>query len=62
MLVADDYHLTQRVAARLKSEGIEAFWTYSRADQPEGRTLVVFLDNLGPDSRVEINRITSVEE
>ncbi len=33
MLIADDYRLTQKVAARLRTEGVEAFWTYSRADR-----------------------------
>ena len=62
MLIADDYRLTQRVAHRLRAEGVEAFWSYSRADQPDGRALVVFLENLAPGSYVRVRRMRPIQE
>jgi RES domain-containing protein len=52
-LVGDEYRRCQTLAQRLRANGFEAAWTYSRADQPEGRVLVVFLDGLIPPSRIE---------
>jgi len=52
-LVGEDYKLCQALGQRLRANGVEAAWTYSRADQPEGRVLVVFLDRLKPPSRIE---------
>lgn len=52
-LTADDYRQTQRLADNLRAEKVEAVWTYSRADLPDGRMLVVFLDNLRTGSVVE---------
>jgi hypothetical protein len=45
-LVADDYRLTQRLANTLRSGKVQAVWTYSYVDQPDGRMLVVFLKNV----------------
>src|SRR5262245_44475030 len=42
-LVAKDQAACQRLAARLRTEGIEAILTFSRVDT-RGRQLVVFLD------------------
>jgi hypothetical protein len=53
MLVGDEYLPCQHLAQRLRANGFEAAWTYSRADQPEGRVLVVFLDRLKAPSRIE---------
>ena len=53
VLIGDEYRPCQELAQRLRANGFEAAWTYSRADQPEGRVLVVFLDLLGPLSRIE---------
>jgi RES domain-containing protein len=52
-LVADEYRRCQALAQRLRANGFQAAWTYSRADQPDGRVLVVFLDGLTPPSGVE---------
>ena len=59
-LTADNYTVCQQLARRLRAEGVEALWTYSRADQPEGRQLVVFLDQLKQDSEVKIMNIRSI--
>lgn len=36
----------QRLAERLRAQGFEGIWTFSRADRPDGRQLVVFLDRV----------------
>ena len=59
-LVADDYRYCQELAARLRAKGIEAVRTYSRADRPDGRNWVVFLECLGPQSSLEVLRVGSV--
>jgi RES domain-containing protein len=48
------YEPCQRLAQRLQARGVSAIWTYSAADQPDGRVLVVFLDNLGPSSALRV--------
>jgi hypothetical protein len=53
VLIGDEYQPCQRLAQRLRANGFEAAWTYSRAGQPEGRVLVVFLDRLNAPSRIE---------
>jgi hypothetical protein len=53
VLVGDDYRRCQALAQRLRANGVQAAWTYSRADQPDGRVLVVFLDGLTLPSRIE---------
>jgi RES domain-containing protein len=56
-LIADDYRPCQQLRKRLKAEGVEAIWTYSRADQPAGRQLVVLqLGQLKAGSTVEVVR------
>lgn len=52
-LVDDEYRRCQALAQRLRANGFQAAWTYSRADQPDGRVLVVFLDALAPPSQIE---------
>lgn len=59
-LIGDDYRPTQRLANTLRSEGFEAFWTYSRADQPHGKMLVVFLENLASTSTVVVKAVRKV--
>lgn len=59
-LVGPEYRPCQALAQRLRANGVEAAWTYSRADQPDGRVLVVFLDGLAPPSRVERVEVRSV--
>lgn len=53
MLIGDEYQSCQHLAQRLRANGFEAAWTYSRADQPDGRVLVVFLDRLSAPSRID---------
>ncbi len=53
VLIGDDYQPCQHLAQRLRANGFEAVWTYSRADQPDGRVLVLFLDRLEAPSRIE---------
>lgn len=60
VLVGDDYRRCQALARRLRANGFQAAWTYSRADQPDGRVLVVFLDGLTPPSRIERVEVRSV--
>jgi RES domain-containing protein len=60
-LTADDYQVCQQLADRLRAEGVEAIWTYSRADQPGGRQLVVFVDRLKEGSLFEVASIRAIE-
>ncbi len=60
-LTSDDYTQCLRLAARLRAEGVEAIWTYSRADWPDGRQLVVFVDQLRRRSEVSVVRIGPIE-
>jgi RES domain-containing protein len=53
-LTADDHDTCQQLGDRLKRAGVEAAWTYSAADKPDGRQLVVFLDNLQAGSSVTV--------
>jgi len=53
-LVGSDYRPTQGLAKVLRSQEVEGIWTYSRADEPDGRTLVIFLDKLAPGSYVRV--------
>ena len=44
-LLTDANHAAcQQLAIRLRADGFHAIWTYSRADYPDGRVLIVFLD------------------
>jgi hypothetical protein len=52
-LMARDHRPCQQLASRLRAEGVEAIWTFSRADR-QGRQLVVFLDLLSPKSRIHV--------
>lgn len=52
----------RQLAARLRDEGFEGAWTYSRADRPGGRQLVVFLDRLRPGSRVRVRSVKPVRD
>ena len=55
-LTADQYGPCQQLRRRLEAEGVEGIWTYSRADQPGGRVLVVLLAQLKKGSNVEVVR------
>lgn len=57
LLTAEEHEPCRQIAARLRAEGVEAIWTFSAADKPEGRQLVLFLDRLGPGSYVRIHRV-----
>jgi hypothetical protein len=57
-----DYDATERLARRLRADGFEGIWTYSHADQPNGRCLVVFLDRLSEGSRIEVVEIVQVAQ
>ncbi len=59
LLTERSHSRCQRLAKRLRAEGVEAIWTFSRADR-EGRQLVVFLDLLSPLSAIHVRRVTSV--
>lgn len=61
-LVGDDYRPCQRLADRLRADGYEGIWTYSRADQPDGRQLVVFLDRLSERSRVAVRDLRKIDQ
>lgn len=61
MLTAEDHGPCQQLAARVREEGVEAVWTFSRADRPEGRQLVVFLDLLGSSSSARVHRVSRME-
>jgi hypothetical protein len=60
LLNGDDYTSCQKLARQLREDGLEGFWTYSRADRPSGRTLVVFLDQLPGSSFVKVQRVRPV--
>jgi RES domain-containing protein len=54
-LIADEHRPCQQLRKRLEAEGVEALWTYSRADQPAGRQLVVLqLHQLQEGSTIEV--------
>jgi len=53
-LTAADYRPCQELRRRLQAKSVEGIWTYSRADQPAGRHLVVLLDQLKKGSRVNV--------
>jgi RES domain-containing protein len=60
-LLAADYRLTQQLARQLRSEGVQAAWSYSFADQPDGRMLVVFMENVErPNSYVRVKRVEKI--
>lgn len=60
VLTGDDYTSCQKLARQLREEGVEGFLTFSRADRPSGRTLVVFLDQLLGGSFVKVQRVQAV--
>ncbi len=59
-LTAEDYRPCQQLRRRLETEGVEGIWTYSRADRPAGRHLVVLLAQLKKGSKVEVVRTGSI--
>lgn len=50
------------LADRLRAEGFEGIWTFSRADRPDGRQLVVFLDRLGSKARVSVEEVEPLKD
>ncbi len=62
MLIGEDYWATQRLANRLRAQKVQAFWTYSRAHQPGGRMLVVFLDNFATGCWIRVQAIRQVKK
>lgn len=62
VLTSVDHRPCQRLAERLRADGFEAAWTYSRADSPHGRQLVVFLDGLRSGSSVRVRTVTPVRD
>ena len=62
VLTGVDHRPCQRLAERLRADGFEAAWTYSRADSPHGRQLVVFLDGLRSGSSVRVRTVTPVRD
>jgi len=61
-LTGEDHEPCRRLARRIREEGAEAIWTFSRADQPGGRQLVVFLDRLASGSSVRVRQVGPIEE
>ncbi|OFW02904.1 MAG: hypothetical protein A3G20_09220 [Acidobacteria bacterium RIFCSPLOWO2_12_FULL_59_11] len=55
-----DYELCQKLTRRLRAEGFEGLWTFSKADSPGGRQLVIFLDQLQPDSSIRVSGVEPV--
>jgi len=53
-LTASDHQTCRELAQRLRGARVEAVWTYSAADRPDGRQLVVFLDRLRSGSSVRV--------
>jgi len=53
-LVGKNWRECQHVAADLRARGFEAVWTYSAADRPDGRCLVLFTENLKDRSGFEV--------
>lgn len=51
----------QRLAERVRAEGFEGIWTFSRADRPEGRQLVVFMDRV-PQQRVRVHSVKPLRD
>jgi RES domain-containing protein len=54
LLIDVDHGPCQALAVRLRAEGIQAIWTFSRADYPEGRQLVIFLDLVDADACIHM--------
>src|SRR5688500_3437691 len=50
----------RQLAELLRGRGIEAVWTYSAADRPGGRQLVIFLDQLSASSNIRVLSIDPV--
>lgn len=61
VLTAEEYGPCQQLANRLRAEGVEAMWTFSKADYPDGRQLVVFLNRLSEGSYVRVRRIQRMD-
>ena len=61
-LVGDDHAPCRRLATRLRAEGFEALRTFSKADDPYGRQLVVFLSQLNPGSYVRVVNVHEIGE
>jgi RES domain-containing protein len=59
-LVSPDWAACQRLAEQLRSETV-GVWTYSAADTPDGRVLVVFLDRLSEVSELEVVSVSKME-
>ncbi len=59
-LVGDDYTLCQELANRLRRKGVQAIRTYSRANRPDGKTWVVFLECLHSKPDIKIRRKRAV--
>ena len=62
VLTSVDHRPCQRLAEQPRSDGFEAAWTYSRADSPHGRELVVFLDDLRSGSSVRVVKVAPVRD
>jgi hypothetical protein len=52
----------QKLADRLREEGYEGAWTFSRADRATGRQLVVFLDRVSSGSGVRVQSVKPLRE
>ncbi len=53
-LTGNRWRSCQQVAASLRARGYEAVLTYSAADRPKGRCLIIFTENFKATSGVEL--------
>jgi RES domain-containing protein len=60
-ILTGEHQACRTLAARLREDGFEGLWTYSAADSPHGRTLVLFLDLLSSDSWVHVEVMKDVD-
>jgi RES domain-containing protein len=60
-ILTGEHQACRTLAARLREDGFEGLWTYSAADSPNGRTLVLFLDLLRPDSWVRVEVVKGAD-
>ncbi|MFN7926087.1 MAG: RES family NAD+ phosphorylase [Bryobacteraceae bacterium] len=59
-LVSGDWSACQQLANQLRRDGFQAVRTFSRADQPDGRNVVVFLECLKP-SHIKVKRRAAIK-
>ena len=53
VVIGEGYEATRTLARRLRREGVQAIITYSARDRPDGRNVILFLENIAPSDIVE---------